>query len=211
MILSLTFHEFAHAWMARVLGDDTADREGRLSLNPAVHIDPVGTLLLPVMMLVFSGGSGGGFFGWAKPVPYNPTRFKRSVSMRTGTVLVAAAGPMSNIVLASIVTLVMGLLIRFGFIGEASGALFKLGGSMIAVNVGLAIFNLIPLPPLDGSKVLSGLLPIDLARSYESLTERAGMFPLLAIVIFGGAIMVVPMIYVITFLQGTMLPLIAGV
>src|SRR4051794_25825024 len=94
IILSLSVHEFGHAFAAFKLGDDTAERQGRMTLNPLAHIDPFGTLLLPFMLSL----SGLGAFGWAKPVPYNPTRFRRTISMRTGSMIVAAAGPAMNLV-----------------------------------------------------------------------------------------------------------------
>jgi len=155
LVLSLTVHEFAHAWSAYRLGDDTAARMGRLTLNPLAHIDPIGTILLPLLRVPF---------GWAKPVPVNPARFRRDVSMSTGMMITAAAGPASNIVLAVVCTVAFALLSRL-----APGALEAGGGGpaallmrLIQMNVALGIFNLIPLPPLDGGG--SGLV---------SPTERA--------------------------------------
>src|SRR5687768_7374424 len=103
LLLSLTVHEWAHAYSAYRLGDDTAEREGRLTLNPIAHIDPLGTLLLPLLGIPF---------GWARPVPVNPTRFRRDVSMRSGMMLTAAAGPASNVVIAVLASIVYGLLLR---------------------------------------------------------------------------------------------------
>lgn len=201
MVLSLTFHEYAHAAMARVLGDDTAERQGRLTLNPAVHIDPLGTLILPIFFITLSSAAGGApFFGWAKPVPFNPNRFSRKVSLRFGTMLVALAGPVSNIVLAFLFTLVIALMRRLGLSEESQAALMQLAFSMIAVNVGLALFNMIPLPPLDGSKVLYGLLPRHLGNRYEELSSQYGQWALLALVIFGGGFLATPMMWVFQFL-----------
>src|SRR5690348_16483189 len=100
MVLSQTVHECAHAWVAQRLGDDTAEREGRISLSPVTHVDPLGTLLIPAMSVLLGGGFG--FIGWARPVPVSPERFRRTVHMRSGMALVAAAGPLSNLVLALI-------------------------------------------------------------------------------------------------------------
>src|SRR3954463_6036373 len=100
MVLSLSVHECAHAWVAYRLGDDTAQKQGRLSLSPVTHIDPIGTLLIPAVSVLFAGGFG--FIGWARPTPVTPTRFRPTVPMRTGMALVAAAGPLSNLVLALI-------------------------------------------------------------------------------------------------------------
>src|SRR6185295_10540340 len=98
MVLSLTVHECAHAWVAYRLGDDTAERQGRLSLSPVTHVDPIGSLLIPALNIVLAGGFG--FIGWARPTPVTPTRFRATVPMRTGMALVAAAGPFSNLLLA---------------------------------------------------------------------------------------------------------------
>lgn len=151
VLLSLTVHEWAHAFAANMLGDDTAKLQGRLSLNPLVHMDPVGTFLLPLM---------GVPFGWAKPVPFNPLRLK-GVSMRMGILIVAAAGPISNavIAIASFAALKV-FLSQPDVLGE--GGLFLLM-FVFQVNVALCLFNLIPIPPLDGSKIVDGLVP-DIAR-----------------------------------------------
>src|SRR5262245_34666958 len=146
LILSLTVHEWAHAYSAFRLGDDTAARHGRLTLNPIPHIDPIGTLLLPLL---------GVPFGWAKPVPVVPTRFRRDVSMRTGMMITAAAGPISNLVLAVLATLIWGLLLR---VTVPSRGVEMLLMKAIVGNLALFIFNFIPVPPLDGSRIVDGLM-----------------------------------------------------
>ena len=176
LILSLTVHEFAHAWSAHRLGDDTASRLGRLTLNPLAHIDPIGTVLLPLLGIPF---------GWARPVPVNPARFRRSIRMSTGMMITAAAGPLSNVVLAVLCTVAFGLLLRF--LPD-----FAMGGSgvrellmiTIQLNVALAIFNMIPIPPLDGSRVVDGFMPLRLRPVWEGFTRFA---PFLLLFVFIGA------------------------
>jgi Zn-dependent protease len=176
LVLSLTVHEFAHAWSAWRLGDDTAARLGRLTLNPLVHIDPIGTILLPLLGIPF---------GWARPVPVDPARFRRSVSMGKGMMLTAAAGPLSNVVLAVLCTVTFGLFIRFApeaaLPGSGTRELLLI---LIQLNVSLAIFNMIPIPPLDGSRVVDGLMPLRLRGAWESFTRLA---PFLLIAVFIGA------------------------
>jgi Zn-dependent protease len=150
LILSLTVHEWAHAASAAYLGDDTARREGRLTLDPTVHIDPLGTLLLPLLGIPF---------GWARPVPVNPARFRRDVPMRRGMVLTAAAGPFSNVVLALLCTIIFGLWRRFGHEDVLKGGAVAFLQTTIVMNMGLAVFNMLPFPPLDGSRVVDGLMP----------------------------------------------------
>lgn len=154
MILSLSVHEFAHAWVAARLGDDTAARNGRLTLNPLSHMDPFGTLLVPGMNVLLGGFA---LIGWAKPVPVNPVRFSRKVTMHVGMILTAIAGPLSNLVLAVLSIGAAALLIRFApelLVGDKPTGLAKLLQAMFILNIGLFIFNLLPLPPLDGSRLL---------------------------------------------------------
>lgn len=154
MILSLTVHEYAHARVAWALGDDTASRNGRLTLNPLAHIDVIGTLLIPAAN-VLAGGFA--LIGWAKPVPVSPVRFHRKVSMRKGMMLTAAAGPLSNLLLAVIAIASISALHRFAptvLYTTRPTAVFQLLQALFIMNIGLFIFNLIPLPPLDGSRLL---------------------------------------------------------
>ena len=185
-ILSLSVHEWAHAWSAYKLGDDTASRQGRLTLNPIAHIDPIGTIIAPLLGMPIA---------WAKPVPVNPLRFRREVTMKGGMMITAAAGPISNLVLAIALAVIWGLLMRFGAVARESGAehfLFK----TLALNVSLLIFNFIPIPPLDGSRIVDGLLPYRLRPQWEQF-QRFGFIALLALVMFGGELLRTPMIWVI--------------
>ncbi|MFO0600790.1 MAG: site-2 protease family protein [Myxococcaceae bacterium] len=182
-LLSLTVHEWAHAWSAWKLGDDTAAREGRLTLNPIAHIDPIGTILLPLI---------GVPFGWAKPVPVNPVRFNRKVTMGTGMAITAAAGPISNILLALLCAVVLGITIRTGgdVLQHAPGLqMLLLYG--VQLNVGLAIFNFVPVPPLDGSRILKRFIPRSMEDTWESV-ERFGPFLLFAVIASGGFFLQAP-------------------
>jgi Zn-dependent protease len=196
LILSLTVHEWAHAFSAYRLGDDTAAREGRLTLNPIVHIDPLGTLLLPLL---------GVPFGWAKPVPVNPTRFARGVNMQRGMMLTSVAGPFSNLVLAFVSMLILVLVARFApdvyVEQEGLRAFLHIG---FGANVALAVFNMLPIPPLDGSRVAEGLMPYRLRDSWESFA-RIAPFVLLAIIMVPSEYnpVRVPMRYVGYWLQST--------
>ena len=183
LLLSLTVHEFFHAWTAWRLGDDTAARMGRLTLNPLPHIDPIGTLLLPFLRIPF---------GWAKPVPVDPSRFRRGISMRTGDILVSVAGPLSNLGLAVACTLVFVALHRFlpSAVAPGSGA-GELLDNLVLMNVALAVFNLLPIPPLDGGHVAANLVPYRWRGAWDRFAAIAP-FVLLGIVFFGRGIMSVP-------------------
>ena len=179
LILSLSVHEYFHAWAARRLGDDTAERAGRLTLNPIAHVDPIGTLVLP-MILIYTTGMP--YFAWAKPVPFNPTRFRRDITMRNGSMLVAFAGPLSNLILLIIVSLILAASLRWFAL---PGAMYMLLQAMMRLNAALFVFNLIPIFPLDGHKVLSGLLPRQLADSYDAVNYKFGNWVLLIIIVTG--------------------------
>jgi Zn-dependent protease len=181
LLFSLSVHESAHAWMAWKLGDDTAKRLGRVSLNPIVHIDPIGTLLFPLIQ-IFTRVP---LLGWAKPTPYNPANFRRDVSLRKGHMLVAAAGPVSNFLLALVFTGVLVMLMRGGLIQSRENFLLNLSMLGIELNVLLAVFNLIPIPPLDGSKVASFGLPGDLGDKYDRVVGPYGFMILMLLLISG--------------------------
>lgn len=176
---SLTVHEAAHAWTADRLGDPTARMLGRLSLNPVVHIDPIGTILLP-LVAAFSGLP---ILGWAKPVPVNISRLREP---RRDFMLVSAAGPASNILLAVVAALAIRLMVS----GEALEAPVVLL-QIVFINVLLAVFNLVPVPPLDGGNVLAGLLPRGAAGIFAAM--RPYGFLLLYALMFTGALTAIVM------------------
>lgn len=183
LLFSLSVHESAHAWMAHKVGDDTALSLGRVSLNPIVHIDPIGTLLFPLMQ-IFTGIP---FLGWAKPTPYNPANFRRDVPMRRGHMLVAGAGPVSNLVLAGLFTAVFFVVVRLGLAepGRHPHPLVMIVAIGIQMNIVLAIFNLVPIPPLDGSKVASYGLPGSIGERYDRVVEPYGFIILLLLMMSG--------------------------
>lgn len=157
LILSVVIHEVSHGMIANWLGDPTARLEGRLTLNPIKHIDPMGSVILPAILIL----SGTGFiFGWAKPVPYNPYNLRRGG--RWAEALVAVAGPASNLLIA----LIFGVIVRLGILPVNT---IGLAVSIVFLNILLALFNMIPIPPLDGSKVLAPFLPQTVLLQYTKL------------------------------------------
>lgn len=201
LIFSAIIHEYAHGWMAKRLGDDTAEREGRLTLNPLKHLDPVGSVILPLLLVLTKANF---FFAWAKPVPYNPYNLR---DHRYGDLKVALAGPATNIILA----LIFGLIARFlptlegvkitlltAFFQGDTALISSLTYSSLAtslcllamiicfINLALAIFNLIPVPPLDGSKILYTFLPTRGREMFYKLDQYG--FIILIILIMAGAL-----------------------
>ncbi len=170
LLLSLTVHEAAHAWTAMRLGDDTARRLGRVSLNPIVHIDPVGTLLLP--LIAMASGSGM-IFGWAKPTPVNLRNLRHP---RRDNVLVTIAGPASNLMLALLAAIIYHRL--------TSGIGSVIAFEAMSLNVLLAVFNMLPIPPLDGGQVLLGLLPPQTALKLRAV-QPYGFLVLMALIVTG--------------------------
>lgn len=160
VLIAITFHEFAHAWAADKLGDDTPRNEGRLSLNPLAHLDPVGSI-----MLLFAG------FGWGKPVMVNPRNYNRDMSMDKADALVSIAGPAMNFIIAIILTLIYCAIYKFAGVAVLTSKILGIIMIMlmyaISINIGLGVFNLIPLPPLDGSKVIKPILPYNAKIWFE--------------------------------------------
>ena len=168
LIFAIVVHECAHGWVAYKLGDPTAKTAGRLTLNPLPHIDPIGTVVLPLTLLLLRYLTGMGFiFAWAKPVPVNPVYFSNP---RKGMLLVGLAGPVSNFLQAILMALLIRLVLPF-HITVLSSLLFY----GVLINIVLGVLNLLPVPPLDGSRILTGLLPLRAARVYSRL-EPMGMF-----------------------------------
>lgn len=197
LILSAVIHEYAHGWMAKRLGDDTAERAGRLTLNPLKHLDPIGSVLLPILLVISRANF---FVAWAKPVPYNPYNLR---DRKYGELKVALAGPASNLLIAVIFALFVRIVIgtqgiNFALLqGDVTSLLSLTHGSLLVslvlvailityINIFLAIFNLVPIPPLDGSKILYAFLP---ARGRETLMrfERYS-FVILLLLLFSGAL-----------------------
>lgn len=179
ILFSMTLHEVMHGMMAHWLGDDTAKDEGRLTLNPAKHIDPVLTIALPLILVVVSFFSGGAtpIFGGAKPVPFNPGRVKFD---EWGAALVALAGPLTNFVIAFVL---FGVYVLIGMPSELVGQVFV---TAVMVNLGFFVFNMIPLPPLDGSRVLYALAPDFVRRGMEAI-EQYGLVFVFAIVMLASS------------------------
>ena len=169
VIIAITFHEFAHAWAADKLGDDTPRIQGRLNLNPMSHIDPMG-----FMLLMLAG------FGWGKPVQINPRNFNRNVRMDRGEMLVSLAGPLMNFGLAIISCIGLVSLMKFANL-QYGGILYTLIDALICINIGLGVFNLIPLPPLDGSKIFINYLPYNARRL---VIEHGDIFHIVFLVIW---------------------------
>jgi Zn-dependent protease len=171
LIFSVMLHEIAHGAMALKLGDDTAQKMGRLTLNPLKHLDPFGSVFLPLILILLKSPF---LIGWAKPVPYDPRNLR---DPRMGSVLVALAGPVSNVLIA----VVFGLFVRLGLFSEMFTLLFSV---IIYINLLLAIFNLVPIPPLDGSKLLYYFIP-DRFWEIKMWLEQYGFFILLLLIASG--------------------------
>lgn len=175
LILSVVIHEVSHGYAAQMLGDPTARLAGRLTLNPLKHLDPFGSVIIPALLVLSKAGF---LIGWAKPVPYNPYNLRNA---RWGEAIVAGAGPLTNIFIA----VVFGLLIRLGTIYDfLSPAFVEIAGYVVFINILLAIFNLLPIPPLDGSKVLKSLLPYKAAYKYDAFVEFFTRYGMIASLIF---------------------------
>lgn len=173
LVIAVTIHEFAHAFAADKLGDPTPSLRGRVTLNPLAHLDPIGT----VMLLLFR-------FGWGKPVPFDPFNLRHP---KRDSALIALAGPASNLILATALSLLSKL--------TGSPILTLISMPLIVMNVNLAIFNLLPVPPLDGSKILYGLLPMDWADEYNDFMRSYGQILLILLIVpFGGRSLAISLI-----------------
>ncbi len=182
IIYSAIIHEYMHGWMADRLGDPTARYSGRLTLNPLSHIDPVGSILLPLILIFTKAGF---IFGYAKPVPYNPYNLR---DQKYGSAKVAFAGPLANIITAVFFGLLLRAAFYFGYFGQAADFNQSLPAAMLAyivfINLILAVFNLIPIPPLDGSKILAPFLPFNWQAKFAAM-ESYGLIVVFIFVMVG--------------------------
>ena len=182
-LLALTVHEFAHAIVAKWHGDNTAEMMGRVSLNPAVHIDPIGTVLLPLSNIVFGIPIP---FGWAKPVPFNPRNLK---DVKNGTFWISFAGPLSNLIMALLSTVLLAIAFRVGVPEGYDKAVFTMLAMFIRINLLLAVFNMIPIHPLDGGKVLARFLPARVNYFLEQ-NQQHSFWILMFLAISGGLVVI---------------------
>lgn len=187
LIFSIIIHEISHGAMAFKLGDTTAKDAGRLTLNPLKHIDPIGSVILPLSLYLIS--AGGFILGWAKPVPYNPLNLKNP---RSGSALIGIAGPLSNLILAAIFAIIIRILNPFSGL-ETIAPLLILFNVVVLINILLAVFNLLPIPPLDGASILFALLPTKYDALRRFLTQY-GFYILIFFILFGFQL-ITPIIY----------------
>ena len=187
LLLAISAHEAAHAWMSDRFGDDTARLLGRVTLNPVAHTDPIGTLLIPIVNFLISASGGGGFFliGWGKPTPVNPLRWRQK---DLANVMVSIAGILANLLIAIIAFTIIKVLRVTGLAYAIPDSLLEPVGllltNMLSMNISLAVFNLLPFPPLDGSKVLETFLPPSMQPLYEIL-EQYGFVILMVLMYMG--------------------------
>lgn len=174
VIVSIVLHEMAHGYAANWLGDPTARLAGRLSLNPIAHLDPIGSIIVPALLFFANAGF---IFGWAKPVPYNPYNLS---DQRYGEAKVAAAGPAINILIA----LIFSMLIRAAELIGLPPSFMEIAWYVVFFNILLALFNMIPIPPLDGSKILTALLPYHAALRYRAFVSWFEQYGLIATLLF---------------------------
>ncbi len=179
ILFAITLHEVAHGWVARRFGDRTAEMQGRLTLNPLKHIDPFGTVVVPILMLFL----GGFLFGWAKPVPVGVRNLKNP---RRDMIVVAAAGPVANILMAVGWAFFAALVVNLGLAANTATFFFQMARIGVTINVILAVFNMLPLPPLDGGRVLSGFLPLRQAARLESIAPYS--LPIILLLMFTGVL-----------------------
>lgn len=191
LIMSVVIHEVSHGYAALYLGDPTAKYQGRLTLNPISHLDPVGSFLVPLIGYFL----GGFIIGWARPVPFNPYNLR---NQRWGEAIVAVAGPLSNIALAVVFGIIIRVAAGYGFMNQS---FLTLAGYVVLINITLAIFNLIPVPPLDGSKILFAFLPYRWQSIRQSF-ERYGLIIVIVFVFFIWQVMSPVIAHLFTLLTG---------
>ena len=199
LLIGFSLHEAGHAYCAKFLGDNTSERLGRLTLNPIKHLDPFGSVILPLLLIL----AGSPFiFAAAKPVPVNPSNFKRPI---TDFAIVALAGPMVNILLAIVAAF------AFRFVSmEDNGLVITFILMFIWINMVLAFFNLLPIPPLDGSKIIAGIMPKDMAIQWLQL-ERMGFIFLLIFIVGSSFLPISPILVWIEFLERALTPILNSV
>lgn len=195
LIVSIILHEMAHGYAANALGDPTARLQGRLSGNPLVHIDPLGSVIIPALLFFSNAGL---LFGWAKPVPYNPYNLR---NQKWGEALVAAAGPATNLLLA----LIFSVIIRSADVFDLSEPFVQVSWYIVYINILLAMFNMLPIPPLDGSKILMAFLPFSAQQKYRQFSgwvERYGLFAMFAFIFIFITFFSEPFFVFVSFLVG---------
>lgn len=202
LLLAISAHEAAHAWMSYKFGDDTARLLGRVTLNPVAHTDPIGTLLIPIVMFIFSStGTNIPLIGWGKPTPVNPLRWRNK---DLANVMVSLAGILANILIASIAFIIMKVLLMQGGRGilpeSIAEPVWMLLGNMLIMNVSLAVFNLLPFPPLDGSKVLETFLPASAQPLLEILEQHGYIIMMILIYVGFTSAIISPVIKFVVYL-----------
>lgn len=189
LTISLSFHELAHGWAAWRLGDDTAARQGRLTMNPLAHLDPIGSIAFLI-----------GGIGWARPVPVNPARFRREISVKKGLMLTSLAGPAANLLLATASATLLFSLVTLSLLTNSSGQAWQIMAALFqrlySANITLAAFNLLPVPPLDGFKILGFVLPDQVYFRLMSYERQIGLV-FLALVLFGRGTLSIVLSYVV--------------
>ncbi len=198
LIFSVVLHEVSHGVMAKMFGDETASEQGRLTLNPLPHMDPLGSVVVPVICALTHMP----VFGWAKPVPINPNRFTH---YKSGVIWVSLAGPLSNLVIAMTAVVLLYFFSSQSFMSDPDGIVFSLLNGAIFLNLVLAVFNLVPIPPLDGSKVLSVLLPASWSQKLDAL-EPYGFFILMGLMSMGvlGRVIYPTVLFIYRLMLGTL-------